>query len=131
MPTDWVPPEIFLKHKGVTIYRIYKNDNFSQCPRDCWFGWDERCSDSGDYAFDVRDLPNPSEREDDKDIIRDAIDAGIITSEGLSLPEKEAKKPPVGIEELESRLAAAEETIQELQEKLDRHVRTRIDCVHR
>jgi len=131
VPIDWVPPEVFLEHKGVTIYRIYKRDDFNQCPREYWFGWDERCSDSGDYAFDVRDLPNPNERGDDADVIRDAIDTGIITSKGINLPEKKASKPPAGIEEVESRLAAAEETIQELQDKLDRHVNTRIDCVHR
>ena len=25
--TEWIPPEVFLEHKDVTIYHVYKRDD--------------------------------------------------------------------------------------------------------
>ena len=88
MPSKWVPPEKFLEHGGVTIYHIYRHDDLDQGPREYWYGWHEACRDDGD-SFDVRDLPNPSgddvgTEEGRKAILREAIDAGILTRDGIA-----------------------------------------------
>ena len=92
MPTTWVMPEVFLRHKGVTIWHIYKNNHADQGKRDYLFGWDDCCSDEAD-CFDVRDLPNPKKLDLSKDknrrtVIKAAIEAGIVTDHGVFLPEE-------------------------------------------
>lgn len=89
MPTKWTPPEIFLQHKGVTTYRIYRHDNANDA-REYLYGWSEDCSDDGD-SFDVRDLPNPGghdvqTQEGRKAVIKEAIEGGIVTNQGVVLP---------------------------------------------
>jgi hypothetical protein len=77
-----------MKYKDVTIYHIYKDDELACGARTFWYGTDPKCSDnSGEYAFDVRELPQNGHdaHTDDgrKAIIREAIDAGLITKDGL------------------------------------------------
>lgn len=86
MPYMWVPPEVFLEHKGVVIYHVYRDDNIDD-PREYWYGYSETCSDEGDDVFDVRTLPNPDGLTDHADIIRRAIDMGILTQEGIKESE--------------------------------------------
>jgi len=93
MPYRWVPASVFLEHRGVTVYHVYKDDDVEQGARQYWFGVREDCSDSDD-AFDVRSLPNPSGHDLCTDAgrgatIREAIDAGIMTQEGLVLRGQE------------------------------------------
>lgn len=99
MPTKWISPKKFLTHKGVTIYHVYKNDEIDQGARIYWYGWCEDCYDDRN-SFDVRDLPNPNQCVIEtvagrKALLREAIDAGILTDEGVTLPEDE--EPPVTI----------------------------------
>ena len=87
MPTQWVPPEVYLTHGGVTVYRVYRHDDIEQGPRDYWYGWHEGCSDEED-ALDIRDLPNPHRHDCDTDdgrraVLCEAIDAGVLTPDGL------------------------------------------------
>ena len=53
--TVWVEPEIFLEHKGVTVYHTYRDDDFEQGARWYWFTQRE---DGGEDegAFDIRDV---------------------------------------------------------------------------
>lgn len=51
----WVMPSVFMRHKGVTIYRAYKDDEIEQGPRQFFFCLPEKLSE--DEAFDVRDFP--------------------------------------------------------------------------
>jgi len=93
MPYRWVPASVFLEHRGVTVYHVYKDDDVEQGVRQYWFGVREDCSDSDD-AFDVRLLPNRSGHDLCTDagrraIIREAIDIGTITQEGPVLPRQE------------------------------------------
>jgi len=59
MPMQWIPPEVALEYKGVTIYHIYKNDDMEQGKRTFWFGKSVEATDRGDddNTIDVRTLP--------------------------------------------------------------------------
>lgn len=100
MPTGWVPPEKYLEHGTVTIYHVYKDDDFDQGPREYWYGWDEGCCEGSD-DFDVRDLPNPKEHDVNTDegrkaILREAIDAGILTQNGILHSDSPDARGPLG-----------------------------------
>lgn len=72
MPTKtvWVKPELFLKHKKVRVWCMYKDDDWDQGPRTYDFtlrvGCEEMgsaisCHDGGEpchHVFDARDLPD-------------------------------------------------------------------------
>lgn len=88
--SNWVAPDVLLTHKGVTIYHIYKNDDSENRIRCFEYGWVEDCSDYDTCtSFDVRELPNPAGHVEHARIIRDAIDAGIITKDGVKLNQEE------------------------------------------
>lgn len=98
--TDWVDPEVFLRHKGVTVYHSYKDNTASQ-PLRYWYTTNPEYSEtsfsgkSDPYEFDVRMLQFPvaeggrqvvealtppfaNETEQIADKIRRAIDAGML-----------------------------------------------------
>jgi len=78
--TAWVDPEVFLEHKGVKVYHIYKRDDVCQCPRDYWYSLSRFGSDEDGHSengtFDVRDLP--FEGETNEEIICRAIADGFF-----------------------------------------------------
>jgi hypothetical protein len=51
--TQWIPPEIFLTHNGVTIYHTYKDDDVDQGPQTYWY---TTRNDADEGKFDVREL---------------------------------------------------------------------------
>jgi hypothetical protein len=53
--SEWVPPEIFLTHKGVTVYHAYKDNDLCNGRSNYWFTMSEK--DEVDHQFDVRELP--------------------------------------------------------------------------
>ena len=67
--TEYVEPEVFFRHRGVTVYHTYKHDNFDEPRRSYWFTLDpacgeESCQCEGEKClnvFDVRELPNWTE----------------------------------------------------------------------
>ena len=81
-----VPPEVFLEHAGVTVYRTYRNDDIDE-PRTFLFGLSPEVSDdspTGDHGhFDVRELPaeilarHPGVNEGEDVAIRGAIREAI------------------------------------------------------
>ncbi len=81
MPYGWIDPEMFLEHKDVTVYHVYKDDEIDAGRRECWYtldpGQGEVMGDD-DAIFDIRDLPNPNHRPHHADQIRDLIDAGFV-----------------------------------------------------
>ncbi len=90
MPYGWIDPEIYLQHNGVTVYHVYGTDDVSNGPRTYWYGTDIECAEEGDgseYTFDVRQLPrnghDPNTDEGRKAIIREAIEVGLVTKDGL------------------------------------------------
>ncbi len=90
MPYAWVEPEVVMEHAGVTIYHIDKDDHLEGGARVYWYGTRPGCSDDGseDGEFDVRDLPGEEDASYDEEggqraIIRAAIDAGLLTEDGI------------------------------------------------
>jgi hypothetical protein len=62
--TEWVDPELFVRHKRVAVYHTYKDDELECGTRTYWFTLsfdcgDDRCFCSGRCrnVFDVHDLP--------------------------------------------------------------------------
>ena len=82
-----VPAELLLKHNGVSIFHTYKHDDIENVRRTYWYVTD--AFDGESDSFDVRELPACAERSWDdrmetiRAIIIEAIDDGIITSEGM------------------------------------------------
>jgi hypothetical protein len=57
----YVKPERIVKHKGVSVFHTYKEDDIEN-PSGCWFTLDPDDTDrEGRAAFDVRDLPQYAE----------------------------------------------------------------------
>jgi hypothetical protein len=73
-------PAVYLVHRGLTVYRVYRNDNVEEGEREHWFTLDphegsDECNHGDQGVFDVRRLPPcPDGSDDPKDIIRHAID---------------------------------------------------------
>ena len=88
MPNKWVPAEVFVSHEGVTIYYTYYDETMEEGRRDDRYGYDEYCH-ADINTFDIADLPNPDRHDVDsedgrKAIIREAIDIGILTQDGVA-----------------------------------------------
>lgn len=81
--SKWVEPDVFLTHKGVTIYRIYKNDCIENGYRTFWFGYAPSCDDEGTDCFDVRGLPTYKDSDSAEDAMIEAIDLGFLTDKGV------------------------------------------------
>lgn len=55
--TSWVDPEVFLVHKGITVYHTYNDNDFGQGRLTYWFTTN---GFSDEDSFDVRELDVPS-----------------------------------------------------------------------
>ena len=71
--TEWVPRDLFLEYNGVRIYLAYKDDEYDQ-PLEYWFALDAEEEDE----FDIRNLPTFADGQDIEDILKAAIDAGLL-----------------------------------------------------
>lgn len=85
MPTIEMPAEVFMEHRGVTIYHVYKSDHFDEGVRQYWYSLDPDSSDSAilEYqGFDIRDLPAWKDCHTSlkpfEDALRLAIDRGEL-----------------------------------------------------
>ena len=89
---EWVDPEVMVEHKGVKVYRTYKENEFEN-PNTFWFTLD--CDvdsyDDDPHEFDVRelqtDLKLPDPGYDDnkiREILQTAIDAGLLVKKARS-----------------------------------------------
>lgn len=85
--TTWEPNAIALKHNGVAIFHVYKDDEEEQGPRTYQFGLDAYGSDEGSsdghIVFDIRDLSSYSPDLDAGTILCNAIDNGEITQDNV------------------------------------------------
>lgn len=91
--TVWMPPEIYISHRGIPIYYIYRNDDLDQGPLEYWYGWSVD-STTEDKCFDIRDLLAPEGADVATDtgrrtILRHAIDQGLFHDEDLTAPPRE------------------------------------------
>lgn len=79
MPYGWIDPEVFIEHNGMTVYHVYKDDEISQGRREFWYTTDLCGGDCNDpFAFDVRELPTYADGKSHRQVIWEAIDAGIL-----------------------------------------------------
>lgn len=80
MPYVWVDPEKFLEYNGVTIYHVYRNDNFNDV-RAYLYTVDV----SENHIIDIRDLPEYDNRLAHDEVLRRAIDnKSAMLQEALS-----------------------------------------------
>lgn len=54
--TDYVDPDVFLTHKGVTVFHVYKDDDYDNGAREYWFSTSPRAEEGQPGEFDVREL---------------------------------------------------------------------------
>lgn len=76
MPYRWVPPEVFLEHKGITVYHVYTDDDI-ESPSPDWYmiGTDDT------QVFSVKKLSHLAGlhlKQDHAPIIKQAIDRGLL-----------------------------------------------------
>ena len=88
--TEWVEPEELLTHKGVTVWHTYWDDEVEQGINGYWFTLDALVGlVDGDelWVFDFRDLHEHGQvcPTDAQDAIRQAIDVGWLTKEGVKM----------------------------------------------
>lgn len=89
MPYTWEAPDVYMVHNEVTVYHVYKSDDFEQGARTYWYGTSTQCSDSVGHGengtFDVREFAcegdNIETDDGRKAIIRRAIDEGKLVDE--------------------------------------------------
>ncbi|MDN5375446.1 MAG: hypothetical protein PWQ39_486 [Thermacetogenium sp.] len=89
MPYDWVEAPLFFEHKGVKVYHLYKNDIMDNGTYKYWYAPYPWSSDGDQENFDVRDLakalhlPEPESQEEIQNVLRQAVDAGLLTENGV------------------------------------------------
>ncbi len=89
MPDEWVDPEIFVEHLGVTVYHCYTGQdmvsNFFYTVDPANSSTDN--DDGSGTQFDVSDIYGATDIRfaDDETAIRYAIEAGWLTEEGLTV----------------------------------------------
>jgi len=63
--SEYVTPEVFVKHRGVVVYHTYKNDDLQAGARTYGYTVNDECGEDSDcgecddkpHTFDVRDMP--------------------------------------------------------------------------
>lgn len=91
--TKWIDNEIALEYKGVTVYHLYKNDDYSNGRMQYWFALSPEasfnCEEHSNKIFDVRDVAKVLPLEDKEysieEIIVLGIDHGVIAQDKISL----------------------------------------------
>lgn len=96
--TEWIENEIVLSYNGVTVYHLYKNDEYNSGRLWYWYALNpnamlEKGSVENKDIFDIRDITrvlsvNYKELENldqIKEVLKLGIDRGIITQEGINL----------------------------------------------
>ena len=76
MPYIWTEPELVLKHRGVSVYHVYK-DGWWDCGRREFLYTTDITEQS--RHFDIRDLVSFQDSEEHIAIMKRAIDTGELT----------------------------------------------------
>ena len=77
--TEWESPERAVVHNGVTVYHVYKNNEFDSGTLEHWYTLDEYDDDETDSSFDVRELKAFSPDLSHEDVLRAAIESGELS----------------------------------------------------
>lgn len=83
MPVGFFYAPPLFSYKGITIYGIYKDDDCRNKLKQGKYGWSKFASDEGEDAFYLQDLLNYKEGVEDIELLKEAIDKGWITSDGV------------------------------------------------
>lgn len=76
-------PPLF-SYKGVTVYGIFVDDHTNKGLREDKYGWSHFASDEGEDSFDIKDLPNYQDEVEHMELLKQAIDLGILSTNGLN-----------------------------------------------
>ncbi len=103
MPMIWTEPETFFVHRGVSVYHIYKDDDWESGVRTYWFTLDPTAGDNSDEEFDVRALSTHTSDLFIKQTIKEALDSGELElPEGVefddTVPTREVHKISLTVE---------------------------------
>lgn len=85
--STWVDPDVCLKYNGVTVYHVYRNNDYDE-PMLYWYTLVKDSQGFEDDSFDVRSLI-PGPEKDHVAVLKQAIDEGILTPD---LPADEIDK---------------------------------------
>lgn len=99
----WVKPEILLRHKGVTVYHVYKDDEIQSGVRFFHYTTNLDGSESDETTFDVRDipgfdvklLPQPEFFNGVAAFLTEKINEKIITRDGVAKPKSDCLGCPI------------------------------------
>jgi len=88
--SEWVPPEEYMSHAGVTVYHVYKDDDVEQGARTYWYTVNPEGGDNDDEeegVFDIREFDNPNGHDlnttaGQQALLRELIDAEVLDSDG-------------------------------------------------
>lgn len=83
MPVGFFYAPPLFQYKGVTIYGLYIDDQSDKELRKGKYGWSKYSSDEGEDAFYVKDLLNFKDGIEDIELLKEAIDKGWITTNGV------------------------------------------------
>jgi len=84
--SEWVKKDVALEYKGVTVYHSYKDDDYTQ-QLEYWYSLDDNdCDDES--SFDVRSIKMSLKGTSAIEILKQAIDEGILESD-MSIEEIE------------------------------------------
>jgi len=88
--TRFVPPEVFLRYRGVSIRRTYFDDDYDS-PDLYFFAIVSKMSPAIEHQFDVRDLPGYCGQEPNRllaDLFRELVASGVLTAEGITYSDR-------------------------------------------
>lgn len=75
MPFGWIDPDVFMTYRDVTIYHVYRHDDYDEGVRQYSYTTDMLGGDGDDpCSFDVRELSTYAVELSHEEIIRKAID---------------------------------------------------------
>lgn len=91
MPLAWIDNEVYLHHRGITIYMVHRNDDVNQghLPYDYATSPGASVADDSHAIFDIRDFDpeGAEEAENHPEILRKMIDELFEKGEGSFLFE--------------------------------------------
>ena len=75
MPFGWIDPDVFMTYRDVTIYHVYRHDDYDEGVREYYYTTDIHGGDSdAPCSFDVRELSTYADELSHEEIIRRAIE---------------------------------------------------------
>lgn len=74
---QYTPPDRIIQHAGVEVFHSYKDDNYD-IPFRYWYVVGDSEQDTYGENFDIRRLATFAPEKTHEQVLREAIDAGLI-----------------------------------------------------